>query len=59
MTTIGFIGLTTYSSFNDETTRLIQEGALAPAALNAGLTIGGGFAAGWLGLVCARQILGQ
>ena len=58
--TIGFIGgLTTYSSFNYETTRLIQDGAVAPAALNAGLTIAGGFAAGWLGLVCARQILGQ
>src|SRR5437870_4662885 len=38
--TIGFIGgLTTYSSFNYETTRLIQEGAPAAAALNALLTI--------------------
>ena len=58
--TIGFLGgFTTYSSFNYETTRLIEDGAVAMAALNAGLTIAGGFAAGWLGLVCARQLLGQ
>jgi CrcB protein len=58
--TIGFIGgLTTYSSFNYETTRLIQDGASAAAALNAVLTIVGGFTAGWLGLVCARQVFGQ
>jgi fluoride exporter len=58
--TIGFLGgLTTYSSFNYETTRLIQEGAPPAAALNALLTIVGGFVAGWLGLVCARQALGQ
>jgi CrcB protein len=58
--TIGFIGgLTTYSSFNYETMRLIQEGAPPAAALNALLTIIGGFVAGWLGLVCARQALGQ
>jgi fluoride exporter len=58
--TIGFIGgLTTYSSFNYETTRLLQEGAPPMAALNAILTIIGGFAAGWLGLVCARQAFGQ
>jgi fluoride exporter len=57
---IGFIGgLTTYSSFNFETTRLIQDGAPTAAALNALLTLGGGFLAGWLGLVCARQALGQ
>ena len=38
--TIGFIGgLTTYSSFNYETTRLIQEGAPPAAVLNAFLTI--------------------
>jgi CrcB protein len=49
--TIGFIGgLTTYSSFNYETMRLIEEGALAPAAVNLAVTVLGGFAAGWLGL---------
>jgi fluoride exporter len=58
--TIGFIGgLTTYSSFNYETTRLIEEGAPAAAALNAGLTVLGAFAAGWLGMLCARQLLGR
>ena len=58
--TIGFIGgLTTYSSFNYETTRLMEEGASGAAALNAGLTILGAFTAGWLGLLCARQVLGR
>jgi fluoride exporter len=58
--TIGFIGgLTTYSSFNYETSRLIEEGALATAALNAAATIFGAFAAGWLGMFCARQIIGR
>ena len=58
--TIGFIGgLTTYSSFNYETTRLLEEGALGPAALNAVLTIVGSFATGWLGMLCARELVGQ
>jgi CrcB protein len=57
---IGFIGgLTTYSSFNYETTRLMEEGAPAAAALNAASTILGAFAAGWLGMICARQLLGR
>ena len=58
--TNGFIGgLTTYSSFNYETTRLLEEGALGPAALNAVLTVAGSFAAGWLGMLCARELIGQ
>lgn len=58
--TIGFIGgLTTYSSFNYETTRLLEEGALAAAAVNATATIAGAFAAGWLGVICAKQVLGH
>ena len=58
--TIGFIGgLTTYSSFNFETMRLLEEGAPATAALNLALTLLGGFMAGWLGLVTAREILGR
>jgi CrcB protein len=58
--TIGFIGgLTTYSSFNYETMRLFEEGAPATAAVNLVVTILGGFAAGWLGLVAAREILGR
>jgi CrcB protein len=58
--TIGFIGgLTTYSSFNYETARLLEEGAPGAAALNASLTILGAFVAGWLGMLCARQLLGR
>jgi len=57
---IGFIGgLTTYSSFNYETSRLIEQGALATAAVNAAATIFGGFASGWIGMLCARQLLGR
>jgi CrcB protein len=58
--TIGFIGgLTTYSSFNYETTRLLEEGAVGAAALNAVVTLLGAFFAGWLGLLCAKQLLGE
>lgn len=58
--TIGFIGgLTTYSSFNYETTRLMEEGATGAAFVNAVATILGAFAAGWLGMLCARQFLGR
>lgn len=58
--TIGFIGgLTTYSSFNYETMRLFEEGATATAALNLGITLIGGFMAGWLGLLVARGVLGR
>ena len=58
--TIGVIGgLTTYSSFNYETTRLLEEGATGAAVLNALATILGAFAAGWLGLLSARLLLGR
>lgn len=58
--TIGFIGgLTTYSSFNYETSRLLEEGALGAAALNATATIFGALAAGWFGMLCARLLLGR
>jgi CrcB protein len=58
--TIGFVGgLTTYSSFNYETMRLVEEGAAASALLNVGLTLLGGFTTGWLGLVAAREVLGR
>ena len=58
--TIGYIGgLTTYSSFNYETTRLLQDGAPDVAALNAFVTLVGCVAAGWLGLIASRQLLAQ
>ncbi len=58
--TIGFVGgLTTYSSFNYETMRLLEEGASAPALTNVVLTLFGCFVAGWLGLVVAREVLGR
>lgn len=58
--TIGFIGgLTTYSSFNYETSRLLEEGASGVAAVNATVTIVGGFVAGWLGLLCTKQLIGH
>jgi CrcB protein len=58
--TIGFIGgLTTYSSFNYETSRLLEEGAIGAAMLNAAATIVGAFGAGWLGMVSARLLLGR
>lgn len=58
--TVGFVGgLTTYSSFNYETLRLIEEGAAATAATNVLVTLLGGATAGWLGLVTARAVLGR
>ena len=56
--TIGFVGgFTTYSSFNYETMRLIEEGAPATAFANVGLTLVGGALAGWFGLLLARIAL--
>jgi CrcB protein len=52
-------GFTTYSSFNYETTRMLEEGATGAAALNALLTLAGGFAAGWIGLMAGRQLIGR
>jgi fluoride exporter len=58
--TVGFLGgFTTYSIFNYETMRLMEEGAVATALLNVLLTLLGGFAAGWLGLLLARQLAGR
>lgn len=58
--TIGFIGgLTTYSSFNYETSRLLEEGAVAAAFFNVVATLVGAFAAGWLGVLSARLLLGR
>ena len=57
--TIGYLGgLTTYSSFNYESTRLAQEGTPDLAAMNAAMTWVGCFVAGWLGMLTARHVLG-
>jgi CrcB protein len=58
--TIGFLGgLTTYSSFNYDTMRLFQEGSAATGFVNMGLTLSSGLAAGWLGLLSARTLIGR
>jgi CrcB protein len=58
--TTGFMGgLTTYSSFNYETTTLLREGAWAAGLGNVGGTLAACFVAGLLGLVAARAIVGQ
>jgi CrcB protein len=58
--TTGFMGgLTTYSSFNYETTNLLRERAWAAAAVNVGLTLAACFAAGILGLMAARRLAGE
>jgi fluoride exporter len=57
--TIGFLGgLTTYSSFNYDTSVLLRDGATGAAVLNLGVTVVGGLAAGWLGLIASRQVVG-
>ena len=55
---VGFLGgFTTYSSFNQETIALFSAGRAGAAAVNVVLTLAGGLAAGWLGLVVARQVV--
>jgi CrcB protein len=57
--TAGFLGgFTTYSAFNQETLQLLQSGATGAAMVNIAVTIIGGLAAGWLGLVVAHQLIG-
>ncbi len=58
--TTGFLGgLTTYSSFNFETTRLMQDGSWTVALLNVGLTAIGCFLAGLAGLAVGRLFVGS
>jgi CrcB protein len=55
--TTGFMGgLTTYSSFNYETTSLFRDRAWANGALNVGVTLGACFVAGMLGFALARRV---
>lgn len=57
--TTGFLGgLTTYSSFNHETTKLMHDGAPGMALVNLGVTLVGGLASGVLGLFLARRLIG-
>jgi CrcB protein len=57
--TTGFMGgLTTYSSFAYETTRLAQDGALGAAFLNFALTTVACFGAVLLGLAVAQRLTG-
>jgi CrcB protein len=57
--TTGFMGgLTTYSSFNLETTQLMQSRAWYAGAVNFSATIFGCFLAGLLGFVVARRVFG-
>jgi CrcB protein len=54
----GFVGgFTTYSSFNQETLSLFAHGSAGTAAVNLLVTLIGGLAAGWLGLLAARQFV--
>lgn len=57
--TTGFMGgLTTYSAFNYETTKLWLDGARRMALVNFGLTTVGCLLAGLLGLALVRRLLG-
>ena len=57
--TTGFLGgLTTYSSFNYETTRLFTEGPIGAALANLAATTLGCFGAGLLGLLLAKRLVG-
>jgi CrcB protein len=58
--TTGFMGgLTTYSSFNLETTRLLQDRAWYAGLINFGATVLGCFLAGLLGFAVARRVFGS
>ena len=57
--TTGFMGgLTTYSAFNYETTKLWIDGTRRVALLNFGATAVGCLVAGLLGLALARRLIG-
>ncbi|HEV7499259.1 MAG TPA: fluoride efflux transporter CrcB [Vicinamibacteria bacterium] len=51
-------GFTTYSTFNYETLRYLQDGAWGMAALNVGTTLVVCLAAGALGVAAARLMVG-
>jgi CrcB protein len=51
-------GLTTYSSFTNATTKLTEDGAVGTARVNVGVSLAACLAAGVLGLVIARRLVG-
>ncbi|HEX4004404.1 MAG TPA: fluoride efflux transporter CrcB [Candidatus Acidoferrales bacterium] len=54
---VGFIGAyTTFSTFEYETLRSLQDGEMLMAGLNVSLSVIVGFAAVWLGVVAGRSI---
>jgi CrcB protein len=56
--TAGFMGgLTTYSSFNYETTRLLETGATTTGLVNVGATVVGCAVCGLLGLALSRALV--
>lgn len=58
LTTGAMGGYTTYSSFNQETLRLAQDGAAGLAALNVAITVAGCAAGGLLGMTLGRMLAG-
>lgn len=54
---VGFVGAyTTFSTFEYETARLVEDGYLLRALLNVVLSVVVGFAAVWAGILTARKI---
>ena len=58
--TTGFLGgFTTYSAFNHETMRLMQQGSGALAVANVAITMVGGLLSGWAGMLVGRLLVGR
>lgn len=54
---VGFVGAyTTFSTFEYETARLVEDGDFVRALLNVVLSVALGFAAVWAGILLARRV---
>jgi CrcB protein len=54
---VGFVGgYTTFSAFEYETLRSVQDGRVLVASLNVLLSVTLGFAAVWLGVIAGRSL---